>query len=75
MSEPLYDTLKPHVEHIEAGARRGEEKAQAVIRLYHMHMDCPSDPGAPGLCRAAFDEWLAEHEASIAIDRIQEPRA
>lgn len=56
MSE-LADKLRSHVADIEADAASGSKKAQAIINLYQLHVACPSDPGAPALCSAAFDEW------------------
>ena len=54
----LADKLRPHVPEIQSQARGGNEKAARIIDLYQMHVACPSDPGAPALCEAAFDEWM-----------------
>ena len=51
------DTLRPHVAEVEADAAAGDAKAQRVIDLYEMHRTCPNDPGARGLCLAAFADW------------------
>ena len=56
----LADKLKPHVDAIKASAKSGNPRAQEIIQLYRMHCDCPSDPGAPALCEAAFEGWLKE---------------
>jgi hypothetical protein len=39
-------------------------KAKQIIMLYRMHVSCPTDPGAIGLCSAAFQEWLNERKAA-----------
>jgi hypothetical protein len=55
----LADKLRPYVQELMAGAKGGDQVADRVITLYRMHCSCPSDPGAPALCEAAFDEWKA----------------
>lgn len=54
----LNDLLRPHVGKIMADAANGNETAKNIIALHRMYVTCSSDPGAPALCRAAFDEWL-----------------
>lgn len=60
---PLQKRLEPHVTPILVDAanptRKNHAKAKQIIDLYRLHLACPSDPGAPGLCEAAFEEWLA----------------
>lgn len=55
--------LKPHVADIVADAAGDDERlsrmAQQIISLHRMHVSCPRDPGAPALCEAAFNEWVA----------------
>jgi hypothetical protein len=53
----LSDRLKPYVDAIERSAAHGNKKALQVIALYQLHVSLPSDPGAMGLCNAAFDDW------------------
>jgi hypothetical protein len=53
----LTKLIKPHVEELEREAKQGGEDARQVIILYNMHVKCPRDPGAPALCRAAFEKW------------------
>lgn len=57
-TNPLTEELRPHVKEIEADAAAGDVLAKQIISLYGMYCRCPSDPGAPGLCRAAFDDWM-----------------
>lgn len=57
--------IKPHVTAIIADANSGEVNkrsiaASRVISLHRMHCSAPQDPGAYGLCCAAFDEWKDE---------------
>jgi hypothetical protein len=54
----LADKLRPQVLAIKDAAAAGDKGAQNIIKLYQMHVRCPSDPGAPALCEAAFDEWV-----------------
>lgn len=56
----LADKLRPYVEQIKADASAGNVKAKQVIDLYQMHASCPSDPGAPALCEAVFEDWKAK---------------
>ena len=63
MSGKLTERMKPYVEQIIASANDGDENAKQVISLHRMHVACPSDPGAPALCEAAFDAWLAPRAA------------
>jgi len=53
----LADKLRLYVDELRADAKRGDQVAERVVTLYRMHCSCPSDPGAPALCEAAFDEW------------------
>lgn len=53
----LADKLKPYVAVIEAAAAAGDLGAKQIITLYQMHVRQPSDPGAPALCEAAFNDW------------------
>ena len=62
-SEELQDKIRPHADLILKEAGSGNEKALAVVRLYKLHQRCPADPGALGLCCAAFEEWFNEHPA------------
>jgi hypothetical protein len=52
--------LKPHVKAIEASASGGCQKAVEIIELYEMHRKSPSDPAAPALCEAVFDDWMKD---------------
>lgn len=54
----LSETIRPHVAAIESSASHGNKKALMIISLYQMHVKCPNDPGAAGLCQAAFDDWM-----------------
>lgn len=56
----LTELLRPHVGAIQQAAMAGNHHAQEVMSLYKMHCSCPSDPGAPALCRAAFEAWQKE---------------
>lgn len=56
----LADRLRPHVPAIVADAKAGDGRATQIITLYEMHRACPSDPGAPALCEATFEDWLKE---------------
>lgn len=56
MSE-LTELLRPHVRELEESSREGNKTAIEVIKLYNLHVACPSDPGAIGLCQAAFKSW------------------
>jgi len=51
----LADRLKPFVSEI---AAEGDTLAQHIINLYRMFCACQSDPGAPALCEATFEDWL-----------------
>lgn len=53
----LTEKLRPHVKDIMESAAAGNDHAAAVMTLYGMHRKCPGDPGAIGLCEAAFDDW------------------
>jgi hypothetical protein len=53
----LTELLRPHVAEIQSAAKNGDMKAQQIINLYKLYQTCPQDPGAPALCRAAFDDW------------------
>lgn len=55
---PLTELLRPHVSALKSDAAAGDGKAKQVIDLYRLHCSAPQDPGAPALCRAAFDEWI-----------------
>lgn len=58
----LADTLRPYVAELKNEAARGCAVAQNIIGLYRMHVACSSDPGAPALCKAAFDEWVSSRK-------------
>lgn len=60
----LADTLRPHVAAIKDAAAAGDAKAAQIISLYRMHCSSPSDPGAPALCKATFDDWIATRKSS-----------
>jgi isocitrate lyase len=49
--------IKPFVKEIIADAGAGQSDAAKVIQLHRMHCSAPNDPGAYGLCCAAFDDW------------------
>jgi hypothetical protein len=49
--------LKPFVDDIVEDARKGQSDALNVIRSHKMHCAAPNDPGAYGICCAAFDDW------------------
>ena len=57
----LDDLLRPHAKALENDVRfhggKRAKMAEEVISLHQLHRACPSDPGAVGLCRAAFEEW------------------
>jgi hypothetical protein len=56
----LCSRIKPYVTEIKKSANDGNVRAQEIISLYRLHVNCPTDPGAAGLCGAAFDEWLRQ---------------
>lgn len=56
--------IKPYVNAIKSAANDGDTKALQIISLHRMHVACPSDPGAIGLCEAAFDDWLRQEDAA-----------
>ena len=58
--EEIYDYLKQQGMVIGQAARKGDEKAKAVISAYGMHQGCPSDPGAQGVLMTAVDDWKAQ---------------
>lgn len=60
----LCSQIKPYATQITKDALAGNEAAKAVIKFYRMHIACPSDPGAFGLCSAVFQEWLNERKAA-----------
>lgn len=60
----LSDRIKPYATEITRSAAAGNVRAKEVISLYRMHVNCPTDPGAVGLCTAAFDEWLQHRKAA-----------
>lgn len=61
-SQQLVAMLKPFVQDIKDSAACGNPHAKQIINLYELHRACPSDPGAIGLCHAAFELWRAQHE-------------
>lgn len=69
----LASRLKPHVATIEAAAAAGDQGAKQIIDLYQMHVRLPSDPGAPALCAAAFDDWLRKRSPYVAGEATREP--
>lgn len=54
----LNDQIAPHAEAIKRDATAGNTAAKNIIALHRMWVACPSDPGAPALCEAAFKDWL-----------------
>lgn len=56
----LADKLRPYVLAIQADAAKGNKAASETVSLYMMHCSCPSDPGAPALCEAAFGQWMKD---------------
>lgn len=61
----LADKIKPYRDELISAHNAGDESATQVIKLYQMHCASPSDPGAPALCEAAFDEWLEARNAGV----------
>jgi hypothetical protein len=57
-TNPLTELLRGHRMALIKAASNGDMGAVQVIKLYQMHVDCPSDPGAPALCEATFKDWL-----------------
>ena len=57
-SEELQNKIEPYADLILQEAHDGSDQALAIVRLYKLHCRCPADPGALGLCSAAFEEWL-----------------
>lgn len=53
---PLTALIKPWRGMLVVAADNGDEQAKQVIKLYNMYVACP-EPGAQGLCEAAFREW------------------
>ncbi|KKM21581.1 hypothetical protein LCGC14_1633990 [marine sediment metagenome] len=53
----FYDEIKASAQAIMDDAKDGNLIAQQVINLHRMHCAVPNDPGARGLCEAAFREW------------------
>lgn len=62
-ANPLTELLRPHVAALKIAASNNDVLAKNVITLYQMYIDCQRDPGAPALCRAAFDQWIVERAA------------
>lgn len=58
LSPRLEVLVKPHVEALIQAKNRGDKNAAQVIICYNMHVQCPGDPGAVGLCEAALGAWL-----------------
>lgn len=58
----LAEKLKPHVSAIVAAHEGGDKSATHIIKLYEMHRTCPSDPAAPVLCEAVFDDWMKSRQ-------------
>lgn len=56
-TQEFYDALEQDAPSLKADHLDGEEQATRVIELYEMHRKVPADPGALGLCMAAYDEW------------------
>ena len=54
-ANPLTEKLRPHIDSLQQAAAAGDILAQRVELR---------DPGAPDLCTAAMDEWLARHPAA-----------
>ena len=57
-AEEFYKKIKEHAPYLEKDAERGSPLAKQVISLYQMHFNSPQDPGALGLCMAAYSDWL-----------------
>lgn len=62
----LADKIRPFVNAISQSATAGDGNAKQVIALYKMHCSCPSDPGAPALCEAFFEDWKKEQDLKKA---------
>jgi hypothetical protein len=60
----LCTRIRPYHTEITKSAHDGNQKAKQIISLYRMYVSCPSDPGARGLCRAIFDDWLKERKTA-----------
>jgi len=58
----LADKLRPFVAALKEASAAGDKRAAEVITLYRMHCACPSDPAAPALCEAAFNDWLKQQK-------------
>lgn len=62
----ITEELRPYVARIQRDCQSGsgerQKHAAAIINLHTMHCRAPQDPGAYGLCCAAFDEWLKLQE-------------
>jgi hypothetical protein len=55
---PLTELLRGHRMALIKAANNDDMGAVQIIKLYQMHVDCPSDPGALALCEAALKNWL-----------------
>lgn len=60
-TEQFYDGIEADRDAINDAAYSGDEKALLVIKIYRMHFARPSDPGALGLCIAAYEDWRKEY--------------
>ena len=57
MGRDITEEIKPYVKEIVADADKDQSDAIAVITAHRLHCAAPRDPGAFGICCAAFDEW------------------
>lgn len=57
MKMAITERLKPYVAEIQAAAANGNKSARDIITAHRLLCSCPSDPGAQGVCEAAFNEW------------------
>lgn len=63
----LLRRLECHGSAVGTAARSGDADALQVVTLYKMLFDCPSDPGALGLCEAALDAFLRKFPPATQV--------
>jgi hypothetical protein len=67
-TEKFYEEIARDAKAINDDAYNGDDRAIAVIKIHRMHVARPNDPGALGLCMAAYAEW-SKHRPAIEPSR------
>lgn len=68
-TEQFYEDIALDRNAIVADSLNGSAEALEVIQLHRMHVACPNDPGALGLCMAAYENWRKEYLSPNALKR------